>query len=257
MKKLILISIILMSAQGLFSQNGVIKGQLLGSDKKPLEMAAVVVDYGGQKLYSITDQKGNYIIKPLNSGTYNLSITCLGYREKIITGILVSADKVVMMKPITMEVATEVLNGPVITGHREKLLDPEDVTRMSLVSSQLVKLPDNKNIGAAIRTMSSEVNISENNKDVIIRGSRPGESVCIIDGVKQRDFSTTIPGAAIGRLVMYTGGIPAKYGDITGGVVILETKSYFDLYNDYRADQIAKKSEKPAEQVEETPETEE
>jgi len=35
----------------------------------------------------------------------------------------------------------------------------------------------------------------------------------------------------------YTGGIPAKYGDTTGGVVILETLSYFDLYNAWLAGQ--------------------
>ncbi|MFT6726371.1 MAG: hypothetical protein ACJAV7_000817, partial [Flavobacteriales bacterium] len=25
---------------------------------------------------------------------------------------------------------------------------------------------------------------------------------------------------------------PAKYGDFTGGVVVIETKNYFDLYKD-------------------------
>jgi hypothetical protein len=240
-----------MSAQGLFSQNGVIKGQLLGENKKPLEMAAVVVDYGGQKIYSITDQKGMYTIKPLNSGTYNMTITCLGYKVKTITGIPVSADKVVMMNTVQMIMDSELIEGTEIIAYKQKLIDPEDVTRMTMVANTLAKLPDNKNLGAALRTMSSEVNISENNKDVIIRGSRSGESVCFVDGVKQRDFSNTIPGNAIGRIVMYTGGIPAKYGDITGGVVILETKSYFDLYNDYQATQISNESEKPVNSIEE------
>jgi outer membrane receptor protein involved in Fe transport len=30
---------------------------------------------------------------------------------------------------------------------------------------------------------------------------------------------------------IYTGGLPAKYGDTTGGVVAVETKTYFDFYN--------------------------
>jgi len=25
--------------------------------------------------------------------------------------------------------------------------------------------------------------------------------------------------------------VPAKYGDVTGGVIVIETKNYFDLYN--------------------------
>jgi hypothetical protein len=27
---------------------------------------------------------------------------------------------------------------------------------------------------------------------------------------------------------VYSGGIPAKYGDCSGGVIVIETKSYFD-----------------------------
>ena len=29
---------------------------------------------------------------------------------------------------------------------------------------------------------------------------------------------------------VYPGGLPAKYGDVTGGVVAIDTKSYFDLW---------------------------
>ena len=32
-----------------------------------------------------------------------------------------------------------------------------------------------------------------------------------------------------------TGGLPARYGDVTGGVVAIETKSYFDLYQQRNA----------------------
>jgi outer membrane receptor protein involved in Fe transport len=43
-----------------------------------------------------------------------------------------------------------------------------------------------------------------------------------------------VPGSSIGGVTVYTGGIPAKYGDTTGGVIILETKSYFDLYREWK-----------------------
>jgi len=32
----------------------------------------------------------------------------------------------------------------------------------------------------------------------------------------------------IGNMTVYTGGVPAKYGDFTGGVVVIESKSYSD-----------------------------
>jgi hypothetical protein len=29
---------------------------------------------------------------------------------------------------------------------------------------------------------------------------------------------------------VYSGGLPAKYGDTMGGVIVVETKSFFDMY---------------------------
>jgi len=43
-----------------------------------------------------------------------------------------------------------------------------------------------------------------------------------------------IPGTSIGGVSVYAGGVPAKYGDTTGGVIIMETKSYFDLYRAWK-----------------------
>jgi hypothetical protein len=37
---------------------------------------------------------------------------------------------------------------------------------------------------------------------------------------------------------LYTGGLPAKYGDTLGGVVVMESKSYFDLYRAWQSEQL-------------------
>ena len=44
-------------------------------------------------------------------------------------------------------------------------------------------------------------------------------------GCYQRSF--TIPKAAIEEISVLTGGIPAQFGDVTGGIVIITTKSFF------------------------------
>jgi len=38
-------------------------------------------------------------------------------------------------------------------------------------------------------------------------------------------------------VAVYTGGVPAKYGDCTGGVVVIETKNYLSLYQEWLATQ--------------------
>jgi outer membrane receptor protein involved in Fe transport len=80
---------------------------------------------------------------------------------------------------------------------------------------------------------NSEITKTENNQ-LIIRGSRAGDVIYYVDGVKMNTMQS-IPGAAIGGMTVFTGGVPAKYGDTTGGVVVLETKSYFDLYYAWKA----------------------
>jgi hypothetical protein len=49
--------------------------------------------------------------------------------------------------------------------------------------------------------------------------------------MKIRDNSLTIPSSGISSLSVYTGGMPAKYGDTTGGVIVIQTKNYLqELY---------------------------
>jgi hypothetical protein len=50
-----------------------------------------------------------------------------------------------------------------------------------------------------------------------------------------------IPGRAIGSIIAYSGGIPAKYGDFTGGVVVIETKSYFDWLVEQESRRLSRK----------------
>jgi hypothetical protein len=61
--------------------------------------------------------------------------------------------------------------------------------------------------------------------------------IFMLDGVKGNEMMN-VPSCAIGRMMVYTGGIPAKYGDTLGGVVVMETKSYFDLYRAWEAEQL-------------------
>ena len=51
-----------------------------------------------------------------------------------------------------------------------------------------------------------------------------------VDGVKLRSTLANLPARSYGSIQVYTGGIPAKYGDTTGGVVAIETQGYFSLW---------------------------
>jgi hypothetical protein len=82
--------------------------------------------------------------------------------------------------------------------------------------------------------MSSEVKLSEDG-ELMFRGARKGDMIYVLDGIKSNEVFNA-PSCSIARMMVYTGGLPAKYGDILGGAVILETKSYFDLYRQWQAE---------------------
>lgn len=57
-----------------------------------------------------------------------------------------------------------------------------------------------------------------------MRGGRTDAGYYYIDGVKVRG-NAAIPHSSIQQLTVYTGGLPANFGDATGGIVSIETKS--------------------------------
>ncbi|HRP54249.1 MAG TPA: hypothetical protein PLI97_12185, partial [Fluviicola sp.] len=82
-----------------------------------------------------------------------------------------------------------------------------------------------------VASMTSDVRLMDDGS-LVFRGARKGDLVNYIDGIKTTDVQQ-VPSSAIGYLMVYSGAIPAKYGDTTGGVVVMETKSYFDLLREY------------------------
>ena len=56
-----------------------------------------------------------------------------------------------------------------------------------------------------------------------VRGARQEATTYYIDGVKVRG-SKSLPKAAIEQVAVVTGGLDAKYGDATGGIISITTK---------------------------------
>lgn len=58
--------------------------------------------------------------------------------------------------------------------------------------------------------------------NISIRGGRTDGNAYYIDGMRVRNAN--IPKSAINNVNVITGGIPANYGDLTGGIIAVETK---------------------------------
>lgn len=62
-----------------------------------------------------------------------------------------------------------------------------------------------------------------------IAGARETSTLYVIDGIKVIG-SSYVPLNAIAEINVYTGGIPANYGDFTGGVIEIKTKGYTGVF---------------------------
>jgi hypothetical protein len=107
-----------------------------------------------------------------------------------------------------------------------------------LTSEEIAQSPVKFSVAALATSFNSDVKMAEDG-ELIFRGARKGDMIYLLDGIKGREISN-VPSCAIGRMMVYTGGLPAKYGDTLGGVVVLETKSYFDLYRAWEREQMKK-----------------
>ncbi len=209
--------------------DGTIMGYVYGSDStKAVPFAKVWIDYNGSVLGVVTDLNGKYKISAVKPGEYNLHGEALLEGKKSMTGIVVYSESITKLDVYLPGNMLKEIDVPA-----KPLLQAENINN---ISRELIK--KNINIQDPVRMISdiiSDIQVDQNNQ-MIIRGSRPGDVVYFVDGVKQTEMQQ-VPGVAINSITVYTGGIPAKYGDTTGGVVILNTKSYFDLYYAWKAQQ--------------------
>jgi hypothetical protein len=200
--------------------------------------ASVFVVINGNKIGTVTDINGSYVLKPLSAGIYNVTISYVGYQEVIVNTVTVNPDRMTIMADVQLSnKPVDITKGPEIIGYRDPLIKPEDPSIQTISVKQIKDLPDSKDLTAILRSMTSEIKVSDDGNEIYFRGSRTGDVVYIVDGMKQINGGMGIPSAAIGSISVYTGGVPAKYGDFTGGVVVIESMSYFDWLAMYNARQ--------------------
>lgn len=217
---------------------GEIKGKVFDPTGLPLIGANVWVQIGERKVGTITDIDGKFTLKPLDAGYYNVTLSYVGFNSKIITKVKVSSDKITFLPD--QKLAVHELEGPTVVSWKNKIINPEEPMALPITSKELERLPNTKNLATSIASMIPGVYQADDGQPLYFRGSRSSASAFFVDGVKSFGMDMGIPSSSVGEITVYTSGIPAKYGDVTGGVVVVETKGYFSVYNQLMMDRKRK-----------------
>ncbi len=234
-----MMSFFLLVTGTLFGQTNL--GEVIGTvvDKKtnqPVYDAIAFIETAGTKYQVRTEYDGRFRISGIPSGTYILQIR---QYEDTMKNIIVNVpvDGFYQTGIIKFE-STLMTLGAVDAGYNknEIKLISGNLPVKTLTAEEIDKSPLKFNVKGLIASMSSEIRLDDDGS-LAFRGARKNDMLYLVDGVKTSNVGS-VPGCSIGSMMVYTGGLPAKYGDTMGGVVVMESKSYFDLYRQWEAEQI-------------------
>ncbi len=230
MKKIYALVVLnLLFCTGLYAQTGELQGKVFDQvSKEGIPFANIVLEMNGsQKGFGETDDNGRYTIKPVNPGTYDIKISYLGYRPKVITGVIVNSDRITF-QDVPMESSVETL--PDIVVSTQKLVEPDKTTTGSTITKDEIAniaTRDTRNYAS----LTAGVFQRDDEDALNIGGARDYSTKYYIDGIAVRSGgSVSLPASAIEQLTVLTGGIPARYGDATGGIINITTRGPSEQY---------------------------
>lgn len=240
MKKILLILALIVAGQVSAQQAlGEVTGYVYEyGTKSGLIDAKVVIEDFGSIYQAKADFDGSFRISAIPAGTYVVNIL---YQGDTMSGLTVSVPMNGIGRMGDIEFTggdIKEYEGATVTAYSDdmKLIDG-NLPVKEISAEEIAVSPVKFDIKGLVTSVSSNVRQTADGS-LVIRGARKGDMIYMVDGIKVRGDAGRIPSASIGYMQVYTGGLPAKYGDTLGGVVVVESKSYFDLYRAWEAEQI-------------------
>lgn len=207
---------------------GTIKGTVTDEDtKEPIPFAKVILKQNGLvKGGANTDFDGKFQINSVAAGTYDVEVRneTEGYQPLSLEGVVVSSDKITFLDDLTIGKAKDVqeIEEVKVVAYKVPLIDKDGGASGATVTREdIARLPVRSAAGVA--TTVGGVTSSEGSGALSVRGSRSDGTYFFIDGIKVRG-SANLPKSAIEEVTVITGGLPANYGDVTGGIISVTTR---------------------------------
>lgn len=226
---LLLVCVLLTTVYG-FSQSGLgtVKGSVRDEKTKaPIYGCRVLLKQDGSvKGGASTDPQGKFQINSVAPGEYDVEVRDNGdgYQGSVTTGVVVSADRITFLENLELGKAESVkeIEEVKVVAYKVPLINKDGGASGATVTREdISRLPVRDAAGVA--STVGGVNAQEGSGEISIRGSRSDGTYYFIDGIKVRG-SSNLPKSAIEEVSVITGGLPANYGDATGGIISVTTR---------------------------------
>jgi len=220
MIRYLLICLTLMLGTSLAAQTS-LAGKVVDDTGEPVFFGNVAIYKQGTLVRGgETDLDGNYVIGNLDPGTYDVEFSYTGLQSKKYEGVVLFGGKT---NKLDAELSSGVLldlNVEVIA-YEVPLVEQDNTTQGGTVTSEQIRQLPSRNINA-IAALTAGASSADEGDAISIRGSRSNATDYYIDGI--RVSGALIPESEIEQLQVITGGMAAKYGDVTGGIISITTK---------------------------------
>lgn len=191
---------------------------------EPLPFVSIVIENQGARVAGgQTDFDGNYRITPIDPGSYDVTVSYVGYQPLKVTGVIINSNNITF-QDFSLNSGLELKDVEVIR-YKVPLIDKDGgASGATVTRDQIAKMPT-RTVNSIATSVAGASSAGNSDGGVSIRGSRSENTYYYIDGVKvPANAGLGLPKSAIEEVQVITGGIPASYGDVTGGLVNITTR---------------------------------
>jgi hypothetical protein len=218
-----------------------LRGTIMDEDGKfPLTGANVVIAGTHPLIGTTTDHKGEFRFDHVPLGRADLLVTYLGYEDKAIPNVLISAGKEVILA-IEMKESLTQISEVMVKARKNK---GDVMNEMALISSRSFSVEETKRYAGSFqdpsRMVSAYAGVTSNpngSNDIVVRGNSPKGILWRLDGIEipnpnhfAKEGETGGPINALNSELLsnsdfYTGAFSPEYGDALSGVFDIKMRA--------------------------------
>jgi hypothetical protein len=217
-----------------------IRGKVLDEDSRTELPGANIVLLGTENLTGTsTDTQGNFRLDKVPVGRVSLRITFLGYEDRTLSNILVTAGKETVLE-ITLKESLTMMDAVVVQAGKEK---PEVMNDMALTSAHAFSVEETKRFAGSFndpaRMVSAYAGVDTDptgNNTIIVRGNSPKGVQWRLEGIdipNPNHFSdegmtggpiNALNSAMLANADFYTGAFAPEFGNALSGIFDMQLR---------------------------------
>jgi hypothetical protein len=249
LKRELVLGLLLLIAGAGISQTQTVRGKMLDAQaKSPLIGASIFIKDSLPIIGTVTDVDGNFVLTNVPVGRQSFVCQYLGYKSRVISNIVVTSGKEVILE-ISLEESVESLNEFVVNGNSNKDKPNNDLAKVSARTFSMEEVNrysggrnDVSRLAASFAGVSAP---NDSRNDIVVRGNSPTGLLWRVEGLPMAStnhFSTLGttggPVSALNTNLLktsdfLTAAFPAEYGNANGAVFDIEMRNGNDQKAEY------------------------